>query len=71
MEQPPRLLPPAQPFDGPGVYALYYAGEFPPYAPIASADSERPIYVGKAVPPGAPGKGSAMCVRLARLFSGG
>lgn len=35
---------------GPGVYALFYVGAFSSYAPIAGG--ERPIYVGKAVPPG-------------------
>ena len=35
--------------EGPGIYALYYQGEFPEYRPIA--DSICPIYVGKAVPP--------------------
>ena len=36
--------------EGPGIYALYYAGPFDPYRPVSIAD--RPIYVGKAVPPG-------------------
>ena len=36
--------------EGPGVYALFYAGRLPVYAALAS--SEMPIYVGKAVPPG-------------------
>lgn len=35
---------------GPGVYALFYAGSFAAYETIANA--ETPIYVGKAVPPG-------------------
>lgn len=34
--------------EGPGVYALFYAGDFGPYAGIANG--EQPIYVGKAVP---------------------
>lgn len=42
---------------GAGVYALYYTGDFPPYAPIAQANRKdqfaQPIYVGKAVPEGA------------------
>ena len=37
--------------EGPGIYALYYKGNMPEYRPIA--DGSRPIYVGKAVPPGA------------------
>jgi hypothetical protein len=44
-------------FTGAGIYAIYYSGEFEPYRTIAfrSADVPReiPIYVGKAVPPGA------------------
>lgn len=36
---------------GPGIYALFYRGQFGAYAPISC--SETPIYVGKAVPPGA------------------
>jgi len=41
---------------GAGVYAIYYTGDFEPYAPIAEANAEgrfqRPIYVGKAIPEG-------------------
>ena len=36
---------------GPGIYALYYCGSHPAYQPIAAGDT--PIYVGKALPPGA------------------
>ena len=35
---------------GPGIYSLYYRGDLEVYAPIS--DGDRPIYVGKAVPPG-------------------
>ncbi len=42
---------------GAGVYAIYYTGAFPSYAPIAARNSgnlySQPIYVGKAVPRGA------------------
>ncbi len=44
-------LPPSLPFEGSGVYALYYHGSFEPYNRIVQ--SKRPIYVGKAVPTGA------------------
>lgn len=48
-------LPP-QPFDGAGVYAIYYVGDFDLYKPIALANRggnfSQPIYVGKAVPKG-------------------
>lgn len=49
-KQPQRSLGEAASVEGPGVYALYYAGALPAYAPIASG--EAPIYVGKAIPPG-------------------
>ncbi len=35
-------------FYGSGVYAIYYRGHFPAYAPISGSDN--PIYVGKAAP---------------------
>jgi len=38
-------------FTGAGIYAIYYFGNFEPYTQIAA--SKVPIYVGKAVPPGA------------------
>jgi len=38
-------------FIGAGIYAIYYSGDFAPYKHIAT--NEIPIYVGKAVPPGA------------------
>jgi hypothetical protein len=37
-----------RPFYGSGIYALYYAGEFPAYRAIAKSDC--PIYVGNADP---------------------
>lgn len=40
-------------FKGPGVYALFYDGDFEPYRTLRSTDSKRPIYVGKAVLAGA------------------
>lgn len=44
-------------FSGAGIYAIYYSGKFEPYAAISprpdGPPSEIPIYVGKAVPPGA------------------
>ena len=35
---------------GSGIYALFYTGSLGAYSPIS--DGKRPIYVGKAVPPG-------------------
>ncbi len=43
-------------FDGAGVYAIYYVGDFAPYTELASRNREGlfelPIYVGKAIPKG-------------------
>lgn len=55
---PLEPLPPTEKVLGAGVYALYYAGPNPLYAPLVKAnraDRQRPapIYVGKAVPEGA------------------
>ncbi len=40
--------------DGAGIYAIYYVGDFPSYAPVAERNHdgrfEAPIYVGKAIP---------------------
>jgi Eco29kI restriction endonuclease len=40
------------PFEGAGIYAIYYHGPFEPYGTISNADAVMPIYVGKAVPSG-------------------
>ncbi len=44
-------------FLGAGIYAIYYTGDFKAYRPVADRNRndkfEQPIYVGKAVPPGA------------------
>lgn len=53
---------------GAGVYAIYYVGEFSPYAPVAEKNRERkfeqPIYVGKGARKGGlafdPAKGKAL-----------
>ncbi|WP_088177943.1 Eco29kI family restriction endonuclease [Azonexus hydrophilus] len=49
-------------FKGAGIYAIYYAGNFAPYAEIAKRNKDSktaPIYVGKAVPAGARKGGGA------------
>jgi hypothetical protein len=51
-QTPVHPLPPSDQFTGPGVYGLYYTGDFELYAPIAGPEFEKPIYIGKAVPPG-------------------
>jgi hypothetical protein len=43
------------PFEGAGIYVIYYRGGFAPYAPIAQVNAEEahwPIYIGKAIPSG-------------------
>jgi len=54
-DTPLHVLPPPASFDGTGVYALYYLGEFHLYSPLARLNRiscDYPIYIGKAVPPG-------------------
>ena len=45
------------PFVGPGLYAIYYTGDYPLYGEIASRNADgqfnTPIYVGQALPKGA------------------
>jgi hypothetical protein len=57
LEQGVQPLGQLSPFLGAGIYAIYYTGGFRPYRPIAERNrSDKfgwPIYVGKAVPPGA------------------
>ena len=66
-----------QPFNGAGIYAIYYTGDYPAYDIIAKNNSDNkfnsPIYIGKAIPVGSR-KGASLsstttsrslCVRLA------
>lgn len=57
LAQPVHLLSDIPDFKGAGVYAIYYAGDFPTYARLAERNrasaASIPIYVGKAVPDGA------------------
>jgi hypothetical protein len=52
LERPDDLLPPRELFEGSGVYAIYYHGDFPGYDPLVKATDAPPIYVGKAEPSG-------------------
>lgn len=55
LEQPLRPLGDLADARGAGVYAIYYSGDFPTYAPLANSmrsDRQIPIYVGKAIPKG-------------------
>ena len=53
LQREPVALPLPR-FRGAGIYAIYYAGCFPPYKAIAEANRQGncsvPVYVGKAVP---------------------
>lgn len=57
LNQPTSPLPPSERFVGAGIYAIYYVGDFQPYAPIAERNRDEkfdaPIYIGKAIPAGA------------------
>lgn len=57
LKRPIGPLPPTPRFAGAGIYAIYYTGNYRLYQPIAERNRgercEQPIYVGKAVPPGA------------------
>ena len=52
MEKESEPLPPCDSFPGAGVYAIYYTGTWPAYQALRSTHPQRPIYVGKAIPPG-------------------
>jgi hypothetical protein len=56
VETPPVGLGSVPSFAGAGLYAIYYTGPFPAYAPVAERNRneafEEPIYVGKAIPAG-------------------
>ena len=57
LRQPVQPISGIDRFDGAGLYAIYYKGLFEPYLFFAEQNSNHqwkiPIYVGKAVPPGA------------------
>jgi hypothetical protein len=52
--RPAVVLPEVHPsaVQGPGLYALYYSGDFELYEPVAEAGTEWPIYLGSALPSG-------------------
>jgi len=60
-------------FDGAGIYAIYYAGGLADYQPVAMANREgryqRPIYVGKAIPPGGRKGGWGLGLASGRVLS--
>ncbi|WP_343613255.1 Eco29kI family restriction endonuclease [Novosphingobium sp.] len=76
LAQPVYPLGEIPPFEGAGIYVIYYKGLFPAYQPIARANAEEarwPIYIGKAIPQGgrkgaslmASARGKALYNRLA------
>lgn len=56
LEQEVHAIDDLEMFEGAGIYAIYYTGDFAPYEPVSSRNRddrfEWPIYVGKAVPAG-------------------
>lgn len=68
LERPTSPLPPKEGFNGAGIYAIYYVGEFDQYAPIVEANRggqwTRPIYVGKAIPKGGRKGGQPLDARI-------
>lgn len=52
--RPALVLPEIDPgtVEGPGLYALYYSGDFKLYESVAEAGSSWPIYLGSALPSG-------------------
>jgi hypothetical protein len=57
LEKPVVPLSTIKPFNGAGIYAIYYTGKFPAYQRITAKNKDNqfnlPVYVGKAVPAGA------------------
>lgn len=56
LRQEPEPLPP-EPFEGAGIYAIYYLGDFEAYRPLAEINREKleaPIYVGTERSSGCP-----------------
>jgi hypothetical protein len=65
-------LPPSTPFEGAGIYAIYYLGDFLAYAPITEKNDkglyQQPIYIGEAIPPGARKGGYGLGVRAGKVL---
>ncbi|MFN8583939.1 MAG: Eco29kI family restriction endonuclease [Dehalococcoidia bacterium] len=72
MDREEEPLPPSDTFVGAGVYALFYHGHFIHYQHprIRSENGDWPIYVGKAVPPGARVGASARARATGRTLYG-
>jgi len=72
LEAAPTPLGDIKRFEGGGVYAVYYTGDFPAYSAIAEKKRndryELPIYVGRAIP-GSTRKGGTSTGRSYKLHS--
>jgi len=72
LEQEPQPLGELKQFFGVGIYAIYYTGDFKPYAPLAERNRnglfQAPIYVGKAIPKGARKGGGVGEIRSRSLY---
>ena len=72
LAKPMCSLPPPMSFVGAGIYAIYYAGECPFYAPFVQRNLNNqvsaPIYVGKAVPSGARKGGCGLDIPTGRVL---
>ncbi|MGP8438933.1 Eco29kI family restriction endonuclease [Paraburkholderia fungorum] len=72
LEQEPQPLGELKQFFGVGIYAIYYIGDFEPYAPLAERNRnglfQAPIYVGKAIPKGARKGGGVGEIRSRSLY---
>ncbi|MCG3132812.1 MAG: hypothetical protein FLDDKLPJ_03678 [Phycisphaerae bacterium] len=72
--RPITTLPPAEPFVGAGIYAIYYTGGFESYERLANRNRDNrytwPIYVGKAVPAGARRGGFGLGTNPGRVMYG-
>jgi hypothetical protein len=72
LEQKPQPLGELKQFFGVGIYAIYYTGDFEPYAPLAERNRnglfQAPIYVGKAIPKGARKGGGVGEIRSRSLY---
>ncbi len=65
----PSPLAEADRISGAGVYAIYYTGDFAPYAPISNPRFTTPIYVGKAIPKGGRKGGLSMDAASGRALA--
>lgn len=73
LAQPVQPLIGLKKFEGSGIYAIYYAGNFPCYAALIQAHESHPfstpIYVGKAIPKGGRKGGHVEDTKSMSLFA--